>query len=226
MPGRKNKGAKAALMREMGERGEFAPKLPARVGRKPPVICTPELALEMIERFGRGETLTALERKPGFPTRRAFHALIVRDEALAAKWENAKRMHAEFLMEETGPIADREVIAPDGRHDSGAVQRDKLRIEQRHLRAAALDPARWGRKTENTIVGDAARPVVVREPLMPHEVAAEMLRHLREAEIELGLPVLESASPKERLRNLVLSGAPLPPPLYEISYQRSEDEDR
>jgi hypothetical protein len=220
----KDKGTKAATMREMGERGEFAPKLPARVGRKPPVLVTQELALEMIERFGRGETLSALERMPRFPTRQAFHQFVVRDETLAARWENAKRLHAEVLMEQTGPIADREVLAPDGKHDTGAVQRDKLRIEQRQMRAAALDPARWGRKSETTLVGDVARPLVVREPLMPAEVAAEMLRHLREAEEQLGLPVLDSAPPAERLRNLKLTGLPLPPPIYALEHQRGEDD--
>jgi hypothetical protein len=158
----KNRGAKAALMRQMGEDGAFAPKLPARVARKPPVVCGPELALEMIERFGRGETLSALERDPRYPSRQSFHQFVVRDETLAARWENAKRLHAEVLMEQTGPIADREVIGPDGRHDSGAVQRDKLRIEQRHLRAAALDPARWSRKSEHTVVGDPNKPLTVK----------------------------------------------------------------
>jgi hypothetical protein len=222
----KDKGTKAALMRQMGEEGAFAPKLPARVGRKPWVLVTQELALEMIERFGRGETLSSLERDHRFPTRQAFHQFVIRDEALAAKWENAKRLHAEVLMEQTGPIADREVLAPDGRHDTGAVQRDKLRIEQRHLRAAALDPQRWGRKSETTLVGDVARPLVVREPLMPAEVAREMLRHLAEAERELGLPVLDSAPPAERLRNLKLTGLPLPPPIYALEHQRVDNDER
>ena len=78
----KNRGAKAALMNQMGEEGAFAPKMPARVGRKPPVLVTQELALEMIDRFGRGETLTALEREMRFPTRQAFHQFVVRDESL------------------------------------------------------------------------------------------------------------------------------------------------
>jgi hypothetical protein len=211
-----NKGTKAAQMREMGERGEFAKKLPARVGRKPPVVCREDLALEMIERFGRGETLTVIERDPLFPSRQAFHMFVMRNEALAARWQYAKVLHAERLMDETGPIADRQVKGPDGRHDSGAVQRDKLRIEQRHLRAAALDPSRWGRKSETTLVGDMARPVAIQTPLTPVEVREEVERILRECEAELGLTYVDSLSHEERMRNLQVTGRPVTPELYAL----------
>jgi hypothetical protein len=189
------KGEKAALMRQMGEEGAFAPKLPAKVERKPPVRVTQDLALEMIERFGRGETLTALERNPQFPTRQAFHQFVIRDEALAAKWEYAKQLHAEHLMEQTGEIADREVIGPDGRHDSGAVQRDKLRIEQRHMRAAALDPARWGKRVEQTIKGDANSPVAIQDIT-------------QEKRVEMFLAFLERTSRPQPPRELSGFGRP------------------
>lgn len=161
------KGEKTALQREMAAAGEFGRKLPARVERKPPVICTPELASEIVERFAAGETVIAIcASDDRFPSDRSFRTFVSRDEALVAKWENAKRLHAEVLMEQTGEIADREVIGPDGRHDSGAVQRDRLRIEQRHMRAAALDPARWGRQSTQVIKGDADNPLVVKEEIM------------------------------------------------------------
>ena len=174
----------------------------------------------MIERFGRGETFTGLERDPRFPPRKSFHQFVARDEALAAKWENAERLHAEALMEQTGPIADREVIGPDGRHDSGAVQRDKLRIEQRHLRAAALDPARWSKKSKTTIVGDVARPAGCQGALNAGGGGrASCSAIFKEAEKELGMPsARERSSEAERLRNLMLTGQPLPPALYQITY--------
>jgi hypothetical protein len=210
------KGEKAALMREMGERGEFAPKLPARVGRKTPVPVTQEIILAMIERFEQGETLTALEREPQFPTRRGLHMFVSGDEAMAARWEHAKTLHAEHLMDQTGMIADREVIGPDGRHDSGAVQRDKLRIEQRHMRAAALDPARWGRKSEQTVVGDPNRPVETRTTLAPVEVVIGIRALLIANERAMGLLTDESRTDRERLAAITTSGKLVSPALYEI----------
>ena len=78
-------------------------------------------------------------------------------------------MHAERLMEDILDIADNDAKGPDGRVDSGAVQRDRLRCDVRHLRAAALDPARWGRKTEQTIKGDAANPLVIEDAAAAEE---------------------------------------------------------
>jgi hypothetical protein len=164
------KGEKAALMREMGERGAFASKLPARVGRKPPVLMTQELALEVIERFAAGETVSAIcASDERFASDRSFRTFISRDEAMAAEWATAKAMHAERLMEDILDIADNDAKGPDGRVDSGAVQRDRLRCDVRHLRAAALDPARWGRKTEQTIKGDAANPLVIEDTAAAEE---------------------------------------------------------
>jgi hypothetical protein len=210
------KGEKAALMREMRERGEFAPKLPARVGRKPPVTPTVELLREACERFSKGETLTAICRDAHMPDRTNLYRFTLTDPQYEEQWATAKAMHAERLMEETGPIADRQVIGPDGRHDSGAVQRDKLRIEQRHMRAAALDPARWGRKTEQTIVGDADRPVTMKTTLAPVEVMLGIRALLVANERAMGLLTDESRSDRERLAAVVSSGKPVSPALYEI----------
>jgi hypothetical protein len=134
-------------MREMAAAGEFAPKLPRRtpvVGHRPRIPATVELLREACERFSKGETLSAICLDAHMPDRTCLWRFTLTDPQYEQLWGAAKAMHAEHLMDQTGPIADREVIGPDGRHDSGAVPRDKLRIEQRHMRAAALDPARWG----------------------------------------------------------------------------------
>jgi hypothetical protein len=168
----KDKGTKAALMREMGEQGEFAPKLPRRtpvVGHRPRIPATVGLLLEACERFSKGETLSAICLDAHMPDRTCLWRFTLTDPQYEQRWSAAKAMHAEHLMDQTGAIADREVIGPDGRHDSGAVMRDKLRIEQRHMRAAVLDPARWGRKTEQTIKGDANSPIVIEDTATAQE---------------------------------------------------------
>jgi hypothetical protein len=98
-----------------------------------------------------------------------------------------------------------------------------LRIDARRATAALLDPARFGtNRTETTIVGDPERPVYVAVPLMPHEIEDRMSRLLAECESEMGLPVLENLSHKERLRNMLISEQPLPPPIYAIANQSRE----
>jgi hypothetical protein len=110
----KLKGTRAALQHEMGERGEHATKLPARVERKSPVSATQELAAELIARFAAGETVRAIcASDDRFPTPMTFRTFISRDEALAARWQDALRAHAEHLMEDILDIADADVKAPD-----------------------------------------------------------------------------------------------------------------
>jgi hypothetical protein len=150
------------------------------------------------------------------PDRTNLWRFTLTDPRYEEMWEHAKRLHAEALMNQTGMIADREVVGPDGRHDAGAVQRDKLRIEQRHMRAAALDPARWGRKTEQTIVGDADRPVTMKTTLAPIEVVVGIRALLTANERAMGLLTDESRSDRERLAAIVSSGKPVSPALYEI----------
>jgi hypothetical protein len=209
------KGEKAALMREMAERGEFAPKLPARVGRKPPVTPTVELLREACDRFSKGETLRSICLDDRMPDRTNLWRFTLTNPEFEEMWATAKALHAELLMEQTGPIADREVIGPDGRHDAGAVQRDRLRIEQRHMRAASLDPARWGKQSTQVIVGDADRPVVTKTTLSPLEVTLGIRALLLANERSMGLLVDETRTDQERLAAVVSSGKPMTPALYE-----------
>jgi hypothetical protein len=221
----KLKGTRAALQREMGERGDHAPKLPARVDRKPPVSATQELASELIARFAAGETVRAIcASDDRFPTPMTFRTFISRDEALAARWQDALRSHAEQLMEDILEIADNDVTkGPHGMVDTGQVQRDRLRVDVRHLRAAALDPARWGKRTEQVIVGDEARPVALRTTLAPVEVTLGIRALLIANERAMGLLTDESRSDRERLVAITTSGKPVSPALYEIL---NEDDDQ
>jgi hypothetical protein len=163
----KLKGTKAAMLRQMGERGELGPRLPAKVERKTPVKATPELLREACDRFAAGETLTAICLDEHMPTRQSLYLFSLTDPRHEEMWATAKALHAERLMEDIIDIADGAgtVKGPDGRVDSGQVQRDRLRVEVRQMRAIGLDPSRWGRKTEQTIKGDADNPLVVKEEI-------------------------------------------------------------
>jgi hypothetical protein len=213
------KGEKAAMMRQMGEEGAFAPKLPSRVprvGPKPRIAATVELMREACERFSKGETLSAICLDAHMPDRTCLWRFTLTDPQYEQMWAAAKAMHAEHLMDQTGPIADREVIGPDGRHDPGAVQRDKLRIEQRHMRAAALDPQRWGKQSTQTLVGDPDRPITMKTTLAPVEVMLGIRALLIANERAMGLLTDESLTDRERLAAITTSGKPVSPALYEI----------
>ena len=210
------KGEKGALSREMGAAGEYAPKLPALEERKTPVTPTPELIKEAISRFACGETLTAICRDPRMPSRQSIWTFSRSDPRWAQMWEAAKATHAESLMDEALAIGDADMKAPDGRVDNGAVQRARLRADLRHLRAAALDPARWSPKHQTTIVGDPSRPITFAEPMSQSEVATEMGKILAEAEQELGLPVNVLLAPKARLSAILAEGRPIPPNPYRL----------
>jgi hypothetical protein len=162
------KGEKAALMRQMGEEGAFAPRLPSRVpegGRRPDVRVTEELLREACERFAAGETLKSICLDAHMPERTSIYRFTLTDSRYEEMWAAAKEAHAARLMDDALDIADADVKAPDGRVDNGQVQRDRLRCEMRQMRAASLDPRTWGRKTEQTIKGDADNPLVVKEEI-------------------------------------------------------------
>lgn len=99
------------------------------------------------------------------------------------------------------------------------VQRDKAIVDTILKIAALVNPAKYGTsRIETKIVGDAQRPVVIRTLAHP-----ETPRWLREAEQELGLPILEGVPHAERLRNLLLTEQPLIPEIYEIAASQREE---
>jgi hypothetical protein len=212
----KLKGTKAAMLRQMGDRGELRPRLPAKVERKTPVKATPELLREACDRFAAGETLTAICLDEHMPTRQSLYLFSLTDPRHEEMWATAKAMHAERLMEDILTIADTDMKGPNGLVDNGQVQRDRLRVEVRHLRAAALDPARWGKQSTQTLVGDPDRPLTMKTTLAPVEVTLGIRALLVANERAMGLLTDESRSDRERLAAITGSGKPVNPALYEI----------
>lgn len=213
MPGKRSK---AQLMREMGAAGEFEPKLPARVEHKAPVRATLDLLREACERFSKGETLKAICRDAHMPDPATLYRFTLTDPLHEQLWATSKALHAARLMEDIIDIADSDVKGPDGRVDSGRVQRDRLRVEVRHLRAAALDPSRYGKQSTQTIVGDPNRPVETRTTLAPVEITLGIRALLVANERAMGLLTDKSRSDRERLAAITTSGKPVSPALYEI----------
>jgi hypothetical protein len=218
----KLKGQKPALQRELAA---VTPKPVARVGRKSPVTPTREWALGVIDRFSSGEMVSAIcASDESFPTDRAFRLFIRRDEALAARWEIAKQLQAERLAEDAIAIADHDAVGADGRVDPGKVQRDKLRVDVRMTRAAALDPQRWAKQSTQTIVGDQDRPVVTRTTLAPIQITLGIRALLLANERAMGLLTDETRSDQVRLAAITSSGKPVTPELYEALNAEEDDQ--
>jgi len=64
------------------------------------------------------------------------------------------------------------------------------------------------------LAGKVGEPVRVERPLLPMEVKAAVAKLLEEAENELKVPVRRDLPDADRLKALLASGEPLPPPLY------------
>ena len=97
----KLKGTKAAMLRQMGERGELGPRLPAKVERKTPVKATPELLREACDRFAAGETLTAICLDEHMPTRQSLYLFSLTDPRHEEMWATSS---GHLLLQAAFPI--------------------------------------------------------------------------------------------------------------------------
>lgn len=92
----------------------------------------------------------------------AFYNHIARsnDEKLKADLAAAKEAGVDRMADEIIDIADAPVrVAPDGRIDTGAVQKQKLQIDTRKWLMSKLSPKRYG--DSMVIAGDADNPITI-----------------------------------------------------------------
>jgi hypothetical protein len=118
----------------------FAARLEAAAApgrcRRGPVRLTGRLFDEICRRLADGEFLTAICRDPHMPVRRTVHRRVRKDEALRARYAEARALQVEHLFEQIVTIADED--------DNPA--RARLRIEARKWLVVKLDPDRFGDK--------------------------------------------------------------------------------
>ena len=71
-----------------------------------------------------------------------------------------------------------------------------------------MDPSRWGKKTEQTVVGDQSRRIAIRPALSPPEVREQIKRLLDKDDL----------TPEGiAMKALVSSGKRLPPEIYDVA---------
>lgn len=138
------------------------------------LLYTQELADEICERIGRGETLTSICSNEHMPATRTVGDWAAAFEDFAASFARARVRGFDALADECIKIAE------DGSNDwmernaegDGAkawqlngehVQRSKLRVETRLKLLAKWDPKRYGDKLQQEHTGPGGGPVQVEE---------------------------------------------------------------
>lgn len=204
------------------------PRLQWKAPTGRPSVFTVEIAREICSRLTQPESLTDICSDPRMPVKETVYTWAEIEPQFAAMLKRAQRIQAAGYMDEIISIADNaradHVVLPDGRIEQvwTSPQRDKLRIDARRLVASNLAPDEYGDRTTTKIVGEEGKPVYFDRPLTHSEIRKQIEELLNENEREIGLPVSSGLTHKERLRNIMLSGQPVTPELYQITHQRQE----
>jgi hypothetical protein len=104
------------------------------------------------ERIAKGDTLMAICREDGMPSRERIYDWIEEDQELATRFAQARARGFDAIAESTVAISDDREEDPASR---------RVRIETRLKLLAKWDPKRYGDKLE--LSGDKDRPLVVEQ---------------------------------------------------------------
>lgn len=180
-----------------------------------------EIKREICHRIASGQSIEAIGRMEGWPSRPTIWLWRKADPNFEAGVQEANKARAEYLIDRIQEIAEDQSrdVDKDGRPNYTAVARDKLQVDTLKGVAAMLDRQQYGDQTTTTVIGDARAPVYV-APMPAPQVAEQVSKLLAEAEREAGLPTVPSLSNQERINNLLISEQPLTPALFAITHQR------
>jgi hypothetical protein len=141
---------------------ENVSKASKKIGR--PSKYTPELAAEICERLGKGETMRQICRDEHMPHWTQVYEWLSRDEGLSLRVAHAREAGYDALAEESLAIMDGEPLAVfdeggNKRYDSGSIAWNKNRAEHRLKLLACWNPKKYGNKV--ALGGDPGNPVQV-----------------------------------------------------------------
>jgi hypothetical protein len=144
---------------------------PKKIGR--PSKYTPEIAAEICERLGRGETMRQICRDEHMPHWTQVYEWLARDDSLSLRVAHAREAGYDALAEEALEIADTPRLGAKKVFSSGAGEDEdsmtvteedmlghrKLQIETRLKLLACWNPKKYGSKL--AVGGDPANPVKI-----------------------------------------------------------------
>jgi hypothetical protein len=147
----KKKPRKAKPAKANGKHNGDCPTSTALVkttGRKPRVPYSEELAEKIFERLRNGETVRAICRSPGMPSRPALvRQWAHEDPVFGEKYQRARELGCHAMADEILDLSD------NASTDSGAVSRDRLRVDSRRWLLARILPSIYGDRVEAQIKG-------------------------------------------------------------------------
>lgn len=136
-----------------------------------PVGYSEKIVEDICDRVACGESLNKICASEGMPHRRTVMRWLIDHEEFKRRYDVAKDMQADALVDEVLEIADdgskdwKTVTTRGGNEekvvDNEAVQRSRLRVDARKWLAGVLKPRKYGDKTQLELSSDPNKPVVV-----------------------------------------------------------------
>jgi hypothetical protein len=129
-----------------------------RNGNKPDFDS--EIYDAILERMAQGESLSAICRDRGMPTRTTILRRVTSDPAFEALYDRARQAMGDALAEQILEIAD---DASTDLSDPQSVNRAKLKVDARKWLASKLFPRQFGDVVRNEVSGPAGGPIAVKQ---------------------------------------------------------------
>lgn len=126
-----------------------------------PSDYTEEMASLVCERLSVGESLSAICRDQDLPSKPAILRWLTKHEEFRTQYRIAKEAAQDAIAEDIFDIIDEMPAAKaDGNMDAAAVAWAKNRADARKWYLSKIAPKKYGEKVEQTMVGDADKPIV------------------------------------------------------------------
>ena len=150
-----NPARKVAAKKSPAKKAPAKKRVVKKMGR--PVLDSAKLFPKIIQGLISGESLNALCRKPGMPSKPTVLRWLAASEEFCAQYARAKAIGAEAMAEDLLEIVDdgrndwMERLGPDGQGtgwvlNGEAVRRSQLRADTRKWLLSKLAPKKYGEK--------------------------------------------------------------------------------
>jgi hypothetical protein len=181
---------------------------PRPLGRR---VFRPAVAEAIINELSEGVPLLVICREERMPNRRTVQRWAAERPDFAARIARAREDGCDVIAEEAFVAATSVALNDD-------VPRARLAFDASRWLVSKLAAKRYGDRISTEVSGPDGAPIETTavSPLPPLPVAAAVAKLVRKAQDELGLASKNGrASTAERIKQIVASGEPLHPDLYD-----------
>lgn len=127
-----------------------------------PSDYTEEIAGEICRRIASGESLLSISKEEGMPGHTTIYQWMAAHSSFANKYAAARNTGLDVMADKLLDLSDEEVgITASGATDSGAVARQKLRVDTRKWYLSKMAPKRYGERATVEHSGPGGGPVQV-----------------------------------------------------------------